>query len=649
MNKDFYTQLVCPGCHAPLCLENDHLRCVICNESFPIASGIPCFAKAESAWRFPLSASSSRMIEVAREQGWRASLSMADKDKAAWIGGFGRFPLSILASPKGRVLDAGCGWGGLSFWLVKEFTEVYALDSQLDGLQFIDIRLAEDGVENMFPVQGNLLSLPFPDRFFDLVLLNGVLEWVGTFSKEHSPTMLQEIALREMARVLNRDGILYIAIENRFGLQYFAGYKEEHTGLRFLSLLPRRVANSYHKYRRGTEFRALTHSHRAMTRMLKKCGFPNTKRFFVFPSYRIWRYAASLEGTRALAFLFKNVLSHRASCPAKSARIALRAIGKIPFFLKTLSSFSPSWIFFASQEGTPELALQSNEKSIILETNQDLKPAITLNERRANIFMIDELSGRLKGKYAIPITQLAEKKTEMSHVSVELIRKLRPSLGKNLPEISKYRTKRSLLEFTKGLPGEPLDPNDPKDVSLFLDLLVDLNRISIDENEIQHIPEAFDVRSRLKELAKAHGLSKGIEDLLGRAQIIHGDLDKRNILLDERKPRSPVLIDFEHAKVGPAVLNWYDFLLRNFVIYGGQYPIKTTIILKRCRRLPGNKEAKKTLNKLTANFLEACGVSLALHGHLIALHMSYLCQDPLVSDPEDIIRHLKSTDFHIGN
>lgn len=647
MNKNSYKKLVCPRCHGPLSLEKDELRCAVCDKFFPIVAGIPCFTKGESAWRFPLSNASNKIIQVAKEKGWKASLSRVEKERADWIEGAGRFPISVLASPKGRVLDAGCGWGGLSFWLAKEFSYVYALDSQLDGLLFIDIRSAQDGVINISPVQANLLSLPFPGAFFDLVLLNGVLEWVGTFSTEHPATKLQEMALCEIARVLRPNGVLYIAIENRFGLQYFMGYKEEHTGLRFISLLPRRLANGYHKYRIGKEFRALTYSHRGLTRILKKCGFSNTKRFFVFPSYRNCRYAASLQGTKAFAFLLKNVLSHRSSWSAMFARIPLRAISRIPLFLRTLSAFSPSWIIFASQEGTPQLALQRKAGLLILETSPDLIPAITLNDRRANIFMVDELSGRLEGKYTIPVNESAERKMEMSHFYIELIRKLRPSLSKNLPEISEFSTPKGLLEISKAVPGDPLDPNDPEDVSLLLEVLVDLNKISIDEHEIRRIPKSFDMRSRLSDLAKTYGLAEWVKDLLGKAQIIHGDLDKRNILLHGGKSRSPVLIDFEHAKVGPAVLNWYDFLLRNFVIYGGQYPIKTSIVLKRCRRLPGNRKANKMLTRLTANFLNACGVSFTLHGQLVALYMSYLCQDPVVTDPDDIINHLKSTNFNI--
>jgi len=74
-------------------------------------------------------------------------------------------------------------------------------------------------------------------------------------------------------------------------------------------------------------------------------------------------------------------------------------------------------------------------------------------------------------------------------------------------------------------------------------------------------------------------------------------------------------------------------------------PIKTSIVQERCHRLPGNKKAKTMLNSLTARYLEACGVSLALHSQLTALHMSYLCQDPVVSEPDAVISSLKLIDL----
>ena len=645
MNKSYYDHLVCPQCHLPLSPKDDHLTCGACNSSFPLLSDIPCFTTGESGWRFPLSNASSKLIRIAKEKGWRASLSQADTERADWIEGAGRFPISMLASPKGRVLDAGCGWGGLTFWLAKEFSHVYALDSQLDGLQFIDIRSAQDRVGNVFTVQGDLLSLPFPDRFFDLVLLNGVLEWVGTFSTKHPATTLQEMALREMARVLHPEGVLYVAIENRFGLQYFLGYREEHTGLRYISLFPRILAKVYHKYRRGEEFRALTHSRRGLTKTLRKSGFSNSKWFFVFPSYRNCKYAASLEGTAAIKFLLNNALFRRSTWPAVFLSTGSKVLSRIRFFTKLLSFFSPSWIIFASQGRKPQLALQSDEKLLKIENNPDLKPAISINERRANIFVIDEPSGWLREKYSIPVNEWATKKIEMSSRFITLIRKLCPSLNESVPEISTYSTSHGLVEYTKAAQGSPLDLKDPRHLDILVEFLMSFCEISIPLDEIQGIPQAFDMRASLSEIAETNGFAGRMQEVLKKSQIVHGDLSNGNILFSKAMPRQPIIIDFEHAKVGPAVLNWYDFLLRNFVLYGGRFPIDGMVVLKRCRNLPGNKNSDPFLSKLTAKFLNFCQIPLDLHGQLTVLYMSYLCRDPVVSEPDAVVSALKLMDL----
>ncbi len=102
----------------------------------------------------------------------------------------------------------GAVGGGLTFWLVEEFDEVHAFDCSLDGLQFIRLRSEQEGISNVKTAQGNIFSLPYPNDFFDVVVLNGVLEWVGTFSDEHPPEQLQETALREIVRVLRPQGTL---------------------------------------------------------------------------------------------------------------------------------------------------------------------------------------------------------------------------------------------------------------------------------------------------------------------------------------------------------------------------------------------------------------------------------------------------------
>jgi len=568
--KNHNKAFVCPHCLGSLSKLDNSLKCIRCLKIFPVLFDIPSFVNGSSDWQFSSSESSEAIIESAKKSGWRKSLINLKKDTADWISGTGRFAISVLASPKECVLDAGCGWGGLSFWLAREFGHVYALDAQLDGLQFINIRAFQEGISNITTVKGSVFSLPFPSSFFDVVVLNGVLEWVGTFSEKHPPGVLQEMTLKEIERVIKPNGTLNIAIENRYGIQYLLGYKEEHTGLRYISLLPRKLARKYHQHRKGKDFRALTHSRSGLMKMLKKAGFNHAVWFSVFPSYRNCRYAASLQGFAAMKFIVSNFGTEKIVQPEILWNMAIRVLYKSSLLLRIASFFSPSWIVFASRKNKPELALQSKEDHIAIRDSEDEDLAITVNNRRANIFKIDNYSQNLLGKYSIPINQRAEKKIRISTICLELIRKLQPDLAVNLPEVSIQSTKDGLVEYTKAVSGCALNLSDLEGLNLFHDFLINLSCLAIPNNEIQGILLEFDIRDDLSLLAKNQGLCSEIQELTQRAQIMHGDLNKSNIFISKGEPHRAIVIDFEHVKIGPSVLNWYDFLLRNFVIYGSR-------------------------------------------------------------------------------
>jgi ubiquinone/menaquinone biosynthesis C-methylase UbiE len=327
--------LVCPQCHGSLLKSGSFMRCVQCSTDYPIVSHIPCFVSGTSAWQFSSREPTAEIIDIAKKLGWEKSLEKLDTERADWIRGAGRFTISVLAGPKRRVLDLGCGWGGLSFWLAKEFRHVFALDVKLDGLQFIDVRATQEGFHNIQTVLGSVFSLPFSDDFFDVVVLNGVLEWVGTFSEDEPPLRMQELALHEIARVIQPNGTLFLAIENRFGIQYFLGYKEEHTGLRYISILPRGLAQIYHRCRKGKDFRALTHSRQGLMGLLQNSRFYCTEWFSVYPSYRNCRYAGSLESTSALKFILRNFGAQTAFLPDILRKLLVGTLTKSSFMLNS--------------------------------------------------------------------------------------------------------------------------------------------------------------------------------------------------------------------------------------------------------------------------------------------------------------------------
>ena len=101
----------------------------------------------------------------------------------------------------GRVLDAGCGGGGMPLSLADEAALVVGIDP---FPRFADagVRLRrERGVEHMHFALADGMALPFGDGTFDLVLSHAVIEHVAD----------APLYLRECARVLAPGGRVYLS------------------------------------------------------------------------------------------------------------------------------------------------------------------------------------------------------------------------------------------------------------------------------------------------------------------------------------------------------------------------------------------------------------------------------------------------------
>jgi SAM-dependent methyltransferase len=101
----------------------------------------------------------------------------------------------------GRVLDAGCGGGGMPLSLAEEASAVVGIDP-VERFHDAGVRLGrERGLRNLHFALADGMALPFRDGTFDLVLSHAVIEHVAD----------APLYLRECARVLRPRGHVYLS------------------------------------------------------------------------------------------------------------------------------------------------------------------------------------------------------------------------------------------------------------------------------------------------------------------------------------------------------------------------------------------------------------------------------------------------------
>ncbi len=309
------SSFVCPKCKNELLDNVSKFECTHCKAIYSDINGIPIFRNLEKSaiWQFENNDVSEKLIQDADTNGWKQAVeSKYDHIKSSWIASTSRAEGIYLSDidDTSVILDAGCGWGALSYAIAPIAKKVYGVDSNNYGLRFAQLRCKQEGVRNTSFANSDIGKLPFADEYFDLVILNGVLEWTPLAFPELTPDNTQLLILRELHRVLKKGGQVFIAIENRFGFRYILGKPDEHTSIRFITVLPRFIARIYYKLIRKSEYRAYTHSISEIKQLFKKADFTESTFYATLPDYRFYKYIISLEDNNASYRLLLTMLKH---------------------------------------------------------------------------------------------------------------------------------------------------------------------------------------------------------------------------------------------------------------------------------------------------------------------------------------------------
>jgi len=172
--------------------------------------------------------------------------------------------------PEGSLLEIGSGCGAVTGLFCRKLRRVVGIDlSKRRSLINASRNKNHDNLEIMV---GNFEDVVIEEKF-DYVTLIGVLEYSIYYIHGERPF---ETMLEKARSFLKPGGKLIIAIENKYGMKYWAGAREDHTG---------RLFDSLHNYK-GVE-KVRTFSRDGLEAMLKEAGFRVNDFYYPMPDYKL--------------------------------------------------------------------------------------------------------------------------------------------------------------------------------------------------------------------------------------------------------------------------------------------------------------------------------------------------------------------------
>jgi len=343
--------LLCPKCHYSMARQPTAFVCQGCGSIWEIRSSIVHLTNTKFYWGLLPEARMVELLAKARQESYQQAIyQILMPEKGIHIARYAidesrdGFKVILPLSRDAVVLDIGSGWGAVAISLARSSKWVIAMDAVSQNLEFVHERALQEKVENITLLHADPLDymfVPIKSESVDIVLLNGVLEWIGTALSEKSPSFYQSQALKEINRVLKPGGTIYIGIENRFGFPLLLGRPDSHSGLRFATLMPRFLASIYSRIIKRVDYRTYTYTRIGYESMLHAAGFNKVKFFWPVFTYQDPEYLVALDDHSALRYLLLRELY----VPAKSVkkRLALRfanlldILGILKFFVYSYS------------------------------------------------------------------------------------------------------------------------------------------------------------------------------------------------------------------------------------------------------------------------------------------------------------------------
>lgn len=175
-------------------------------------------------------------------------------------------------SPNSRILEIGAGCGAITEALLETTDETV----QIDALELSEKRALINANrnkdhKNLRVIVGNLEE--FAETGYDYIVCIGVLEYAGKFITGDNPFTA---FLDKLHSFLKPGGELILAIENKLGIKYINGAREDHIGTYYESLM------DYPQYNGIRTF-----SKKELQSLFLSAGFKETEFFLPIPDYKM--------------------------------------------------------------------------------------------------------------------------------------------------------------------------------------------------------------------------------------------------------------------------------------------------------------------------------------------------------------------------
>ena len=196
-----------------------------------------------------------------------------------------------------KILEVGSGCGAITGALARKVSDGGRLDCvDLSRQRSLINAYRHELLENVTIHVGNFQDIePDLDRDYDLICLIGVFEYGQAYIGGDNP---YETFLNILKKHMAPDGQLVIAIENKFGLKYFAGCKEDHVG---------RYFESIEDYPGDSPARTFTEN--GLKKIAAKCGFSADKchMYYPYPDYKFMNTLFSADRLPQMGELKDNL------------------------------------------------------------------------------------------------------------------------------------------------------------------------------------------------------------------------------------------------------------------------------------------------------------------------------------------------------